>query len=50
MEILEISPKTPLLVVESLAESQDGDTVEYCLTKFRGDLCSITVDFNADRE
>ena len=46
MEILEISPKTPLLVVKSLSESQDGEIVEYCLSKFRGDLCSITVDFN----
>jgi len=49
MEILEISPKTPLLVVASLSESQNGDIVEYCLTKFRGDLCSITVDFNDTR-
>jgi DNA-binding GntR family transcriptional regulator len=46
MENLQISPKTPLLVVKSLSESQDGDIVEYCLSKFRGDLCSITVDFN----
>lgn len=49
MEILEISPKTPLLVVKSLSESQDGEIVEYCLSKFRGDLCSITVDFNGLR-
>lgn len=46
MEILQISLKTPLLVVKSLSESQDGDRVEYCLSKFRGDLCRITVDFN----
>lgn len=46
MEILQISPKTPLLVVKSLSESQDGDIVEYCVSRFRGDLCSITVDFN----
>lgn len=46
MEILQISLKTPLLVVKSLSESQDGDIVEYCLSKFRGDLCSITVDFH----
>lgn len=49
MEILEISTKTPLLVVKSLSESQDGEIVEYCLSKFRGDLCSITVDFNGLR-
>ncbi len=46
MENLQISPKTPLLVVKSLSEGQEGDIVEYCLSKFRGDLCSITVDFN----
>ncbi len=46
MESLQISPKTPLLVVKSLSESPDGEIVEYCLSKFRGDLCSITVDFN----
>lgn len=49
MEILQISPKTPLLVVKSLSESQYGDIVEYCVSKFRGDLCSITVDFNDTR-
>ena len=46
MESLQISPETPLLVVKSLSESPDGEIVEYCLSKFRGDLCSITVDFN----
>lgn len=46
MDILQISPKIPLLVVKSIAKDQDGGYVEYCITKFRGDICSISVDFN----
>ena len=47
-EILQISAKIPLLVVKSISKSQHGDMVEYCKTCFRGDLSSITVDFNED--
>ncbi len=48
MDILRISAKTPLLVVKSISKSQHGDMVEYCTTCFRGDLSSITVDFNEE--
>ena len=48
MDILQISPKIPLLVVKSIAKDQNRKVVEYCITKFRGDMCSITVDFNGE--
>lgn len=48
-EILQLSPKTPLLIVKSLAKDQDDNIVEYCITKFRGDYCSITVDLTNER-
>ncbi|MCL4476200.1 MAG: phosphonate metabolism transcriptional regulator PhnF [Nitrospirae bacterium] len=48
MDILQISPKIPLLVVKSIAKDQNGEFVEYCITKFRGDICSIAVDFNGE--
>jgi phosphonate metabolism transcriptional regulator PhnF len=48
MDILQISPKIPLLVVKSAAKDQNGEAVEYCITKFRGDICSIAVDFNGE--
>ncbi len=48
MEILQISQKVPLLVVKSVSKDSEGNIVEYCSTKFRGDFCSITVDFNGE--
>lgn len=48
MAILRISPKIPLLVVKSTAKDQNREVVEYCITKFRGDICSIAVDFNGE--
>ncbi len=48
MDILQISPKIPLLVVKSTAKDQNREVVEYCITKFRGDICSIAVDFNGE--
>lgn len=48
MEILQISQKVPLLVVKSVSKDLEGNIVEYCSTKFRGDFCSITVDFNGE--
>lgn len=39
----------PLLVVKSTAKDQNiEEFVEYCITKFRGDICSITMDFNGE--
>jgi len=49
MDILRISSKIPLLVVKSIAKDRNGEVVEYCITKFRGDICSIAVDFNGER-
>lgn len=46
IDILQISPRVPLLIVKSISKSQHGEIAEYCITKFRGDLCNITVDFN----
>lgn len=46
LALLEISHKVPLLIVKSISKSQKEDIVEYCATKFRGDLCSIAVDFH----
>lgn len=48
MDILQISPKIPLLIVKSIAKDQNREVVEYCITKFRGDMCSIAVDFNGE--
>ena len=36
MDILWISPKIPLLVVNSIAKDRNGEVIEYCITKFRG--------------
>lgn len=48
IDLLQISAKAPLLVVKSASKSQEGEIVECCITRFRGDLCSITVDFNGE--
>ena len=48
MEILQIPPRVPLLIVKSISKSQHGEIVEYCITKFRGDLCNITVDLSSE--
>lgn len=48
MDILQISPRIPLLVAKSIAKDQNGEVVEYCITKFRGDICIITVNFNGE--
>lgn len=48
MDILQISLKIPLLVVKSTAKDQNREVVEYYITKFRGDICSIAVDFNGE--
>ncbi|MCX7914064.1 MAG: phosphonate metabolism transcriptional regulator PhnF [Thermodesulfovibrionales bacterium] len=49
IEILQISPQVPLLIVKSIAKDQGGEIVEYCITKFRGDMCIISVDLNGER-
>ena len=48
MDILKISQKVPVLIVKSISKGEAGDVVEYCITKFRGDMCSISVDFNGE--
>jgi len=48
MDVLNISPKVPILIVKSISKDQKGNVVEYCITKFRGDMCSISVDFNGE--
>lgn len=48
MDILQISPKIPLLIVKSIAKDQNGEIVEYCITKFRGDIFSLVVNFNGE--
>lgn len=48
MDILNLSPKAPILIVKSISKDQKGCVVEYCITKFRGDMCSISVDFNGE--
>ena len=45
-EMLRISPNIPLLIVKSVARDQHGTVAEFCRSKFRGDFCSITLDFN----
>jgi phosphonate metabolism transcriptional regulator PhnF len=49
-EALQLSPKIPILIVKSTAKDQYETIVEYCITKFRGDSCSIKVDLtNGER-
>ncbi|MCL4475004.1 MAG: phosphonate metabolism transcriptional regulator PhnF [Nitrospirae bacterium] len=48
MDMLNISPKVPMLAVKSISKDQKGGMVEYCITKFRGDMCSVSVDFNGE--
>lgn len=45
MKILGVSNKTPLLTVKSLVADRNEKPIEYCITKFRGDLCTIYMDF-----
>jgi phosphonate metabolism transcriptional regulator PhnF len=45
MDRLHISPKVPILIVKSLSKDQEENIVEYCLSRFRGDLCSFTLEF-----
>jgi phosphonate metabolism transcriptional regulator PhnF len=48
MDILQIPPRVPLLIITSISKSQHGEIAEYCITKVRGDLCKITVDFDSE--
>lgn len=49
VQLLNITPTIPILIVKSTAKDQNGQVVEYCITKFRGDMCSILVNFNDER-
>lgn len=49
MDLLNISPKVPILIVKSISKDQKGAIVEYCISRLRGDLCSLTMDFNGER-
>ena len=44
-EMLRLSPNTPLLIVKSFAKDQHGAIAEFCSSKFRGDFCTINLDF-----
>ena len=46
MEILRISQINPLLVVKSLAKDQSGRSVEYVISRIRGDIGSVAVNFS----
>ena len=45
LELLQISRNVPLLTTRSLAVDQDQRPIEYCVSRMRGDLGSIVVDF-----
>jgi GntR family phosphonate transport system transcriptional regulator len=49
MEMLRLSPTIPLLIVKSVARDRQGTVVEFCSSKFRGDFCSLTMDFTEER-
>lgn len=44
-DLLQISMKNPLLLVKSLAKDQKGTPVEYVVSRIRGDLGSISINF-----
>jgi DNA-binding GntR family transcriptional regulator len=40
-----ISPSVPLMLVRSIARDQHGSEVEYCVTRMRGDIGRMVVNF-----
>jgi phosphonate metabolism transcriptional regulator PhnF len=46
LRYLDVSPSVPLLLVRSTACDQHDTIIEYCTTRMRGDLASVTVDFS----
>lgn len=44
-DLLQISQKNPLLLVKSLAKDQHFNTVEYVISRMRGDIGSISINF-----
>ena len=45
MQFLRIKPCVPLLLVRSIVHDQNGSIVEYCETRMRGDIGSMSVNF-----
>jgi DNA-binding GntR family transcriptional regulator len=43
---LEISSGTPLLQISSIVKDEKNRRVEYTESKYRGDLCRVSIDFN----
>jgi phosphonate metabolism transcriptional regulator PhnF len=46
MQLLQIPPGVPLLLVRSIARDQHGAIIEYCETRMRGDIGSMVVNFD----
>lgn len=46
LRYLDVSPSIPLLLVRSTARDQHDTIIEYCMTRMRGDLASVTVNFS----
>jgi phosphonate metabolism transcriptional regulator PhnF len=46
MRLLQIGPGVPLLLVRSLSRDQQGSIVEYCVTRMRGDIGSMVINFD----
>lgn len=44
--LMMVPRNVPLLVVKSLATDQQGEPVEYCVSRMRGDLGSISIEFS----
>lgn len=49
IKLLGISNRTPLLTIKSLVADSEEKPIEYCISKFRGDICTISLNFNCKR-
>lgn len=43
---LNISPNTPILQIESLVKDEDDRYIEYTVARYRGDLCSVSIELS----
>lgn len=48
MDILKVSEKMPILVVRSLARDITGNPIEFCISRNRGDVYTLNVNFEED--
>jgi phosphonate metabolism transcriptional regulator PhnF len=46
LQLLQITPGVPLLLVRSVSHDQHGSIVEYCETRMRGDIGSMVINFD----